>query len=48
VNMEEIMLTWRDEGAILADALMIVVLPKADEKVLEEMALWFIITTVKS
>ena len=41
------MLTSREEGAILVDALVAEVVPEVLEED-EEMALWFIITTAKS
>ena len=47
----EVVLTWREDGAILMDALEVAVALKADKEVLEEdekMAMWFITTTVKS
>ena len=33
---EEVMLTWRDEGATLVDILVVTVVPGVNEKVLEE------------
>ena len=45
------MLTWRDEGDILVDALVAALILEAEEEVLEEgeeMTLWFIVTTANS
>ena len=48
MDMEETVLTWREEGATLMDALVAAMVPGVD-KVLEEdeIALWFIAITVK-
>ena len=44
MDLEEVVLiTWRNEGAILVDALVAMVVPEADE-----MDLLFIVTTAKS
>jgi len=46
VDVEEVMLIWREEGVILVAT----VVPWANEEVLEEdkeMTLWFIVTTTK-
>ena len=49
MDVEETVLTWREEGATLVDALVAAMVPGVD-KVLEEdeIALWFIATTIKS
>ena len=47
VDVKEVVLTWREEGAILVDALVAAVVPEVLEED-EEMALWFIVTTAKS
>jgi len=51
VDVEKVVLTWREEGAALINVLVAAVVPGADEEVLkedEEMALWFIATTAKN
>ena len=48
MDVEEVVLTWTDEGVILVDALVAALVPGADEEVLEEMALWFIAIVAKT
>jgi len=40
VATEEVVLIWRNEGAKLVDALVVVVIPGVDEEVLEEDESW--------
>ena len=51
MDVEEALLTWRDEGTILVDVLVDAMVPEEDEEVLEEdeeMALWNIVTIAKN